>query len=354
MTIIQAVMTGAEICLLADCRLSSVDAYGNPIEYQPGAILARDVCQKLFVADGRAVIGFAGDLCLARDLIRGVLNRIRNDSGGAAGWLRSDDAIRAFLRDGVNLHVQGRPTHARCRHARVDLLIAWIDHEQSMFGRPRGEEEEFYPWMGTISIELPTLGIRRRPMGVQVIGSGEVIRDALMNGPWIDISWFNRGEDEGPIGRALYAASETTRLLRQVDAATVGGLFQVAVLSPRGARLIPHFQFIPMHEPGWGTYVAMRIEGGMWLQEHRPTGTIIRVEAPFDIQLRGPRWQAPQLFDSRADMTIQSPGAIQPSTSWVLEFCPYDPDSVYDDIRRSWGDAPLTPLSWAEGPPPRR
>ena len=79
MTIIQAVMTGAEVCLLADCRLSSIDADGNPIAYRPGAILARDVCQKLVVADGRAVVGFAGDLCLARDLLRGVVNRIRQD-----------------------------------------------------------------------------------------------------------------------------------------------------------------------------------------------------------------------------------------------------------------------------------
>ena len=167
-----------------------------------------------------------------------------------AAWLRSDDAIRAYLWDGVNLHVNGRPTHDRCRRSRVDLLIAWVDHEQSMFGRPYGEEEVFYPWMGTIAVELPSLAIRRSPGGVEVIGSGEVIRDALMDGPWADISRFNRDEEDGPIGRALYAASETTRLLRQVDAATVGGLFQIAVLSPHGAKLIPHFQFIPLPQPG--------------------------------------------------------------------------------------------------------
>jgi hypothetical protein len=118
--------------------------------------------------------------------------------------------------------------------------------------------------------------------------------------------------------------------------------------------VIPHFQFIPLAERGWGTYVAMRMEDGMWLQEHRPTGTIVRVEAPFDIQLRGPRWRVTQMFDPQSTMNSQSPGAIRPSTELVLEFCPYGLEPVYEDVRRSWGDEPLAPLTWAEGPPPRR
>jgi hypothetical protein len=236
MTIIQAVMTGAEVCLLADCRLAPIDAKGSPIPYMPGTILARDVCQKLFVADGRAVVGFAGDLCLARDLIRGILNRIRQDPDTSAAWLRSDDAIRDYIRGGVSHHLQRHPSHVRCRSDRIELLIAWVDQKRSMFGRTQEEEAEaFFPWMGTISIQLPSLAIRRRAVGIEVIGSGEVIREALMNGPWVDISWHARDADDGYVGRALYAASETTRLLRQVDVATVGGLFQVAVLSPQGA-----------------------------------------------------------------------------------------------------------------------
>src|SRR5262245_59863754 len=98
MTIIQAVMTGAEICLLADCRLTPIDANGNTIEYRPGVVLGRDVCQKLFVADGRAIVGFAGDLCLARYLLGGVINRISKNTERGTAFLRSDDAIREFLR----------------------------------------------------------------------------------------------------------------------------------------------------------------------------------------------------------------------------------------------------------------
>jgi hypothetical protein len=152
----------------------------------------------------------------------------------------------------------------------------------------------------------------------------------------------------------MYAAGEVAKYLRRTSEQTVGGLFQIAVLSSAGAKIVPHFQLVPLREPWTGTYVAMRMRGGMWLQEHRPTGTIVKVLAPYDIHLRGPLWQHPQLFDPASALTVDSPGVVRFEPGLVMDFCEYDPDEVPLDIRRAWGDEPLEPLSWAQGPPPKR
>ena len=51
MTIVFGVVTDTEICMMADCRLSS--AVGNQVTP------IRDVCQKLIVANGWSMVGFA-------------------------------------------------------------------------------------------------------------------------------------------------------------------------------------------------------------------------------------------------------------------------------------------------------
>jgi hypothetical protein len=53
-------------------------------------------------------------------------------------------------------------------------------------------------------------------------------------------------------------------------------------------------------------------------------------------------------------MTFQTPGAIKPDPGLVVEFSPYDPDRVPPPILQSWGDKPIPPLTWAEGPKPKQ
>jgi hypothetical protein len=62
MTVVAAVSTGAEICVVADCRLSIVDDKRR-------LLVAQDVCQKLIAANTWSIVGFSGDLCLARILL---------------------------------------------------------------------------------------------------------------------------------------------------------------------------------------------------------------------------------------------------------------------------------------------
>jgi hypothetical protein len=212
-------------------------------------------------------------------------------------FLRSDEAIKKFARWSVDRHVKRHPLHWACKREPVEIMIAWVDHEQSMFGKPRVTGGTFFPWMGTIDLEMPGCVIRRRPIGVEIIGGH--IRDALMGQTWVDISWSRRDSDQGHVGRALQAASETTLLLRRSGEDTVGGLFQITTVSPQGAGVHPYFQFLPLQEHGWGTYVAMRMQDGYWLQEHRPTGTLIRLKSTFDIDLKGPSLKTRKQFDPR-------------------------------------------------------
>src|SRR4051794_13636221 len=107
MTIIFGVVTDTEICMMADCRLSSTA--GKRV------VALRDVCQKLIVANGWSMVGFAGDLCLGRDLLRCVVNRIRATPPTDARWLRSDEAILDFIRKSVRLHVREVADHRPCQ-----------------------------------------------------------------------------------------------------------------------------------------------------------------------------------------------------------------------------------------------
>jgi hypothetical protein len=82
-TVVAGVAFRSEALLLADTRLAAEDSEGRPL-------VLRDVCQKLIIANGWSVAGFAGDLCLARHLLRGVVNRLRESTPDAADWLQED------------------------------------------------------------------------------------------------------------------------------------------------------------------------------------------------------------------------------------------------------------------------
>jgi hypothetical protein len=101
-------------------------------------------------------------------------------------------------------------------------------------------------------------------------------------------------------------------------------------------------------EDGYGTFVAMRIEDGLWVQEHRPTGTIVRVVPPFDIELEGSAWEgANEIFDPRASLDRTSPGVI-PQPFVVTQALLYKPGPVPIEVRPSWGDELLAELTWPE------
>jgi hypothetical protein len=143
-------------------------------------------------------------------------------------------------------------------------------------------------------------------------------------------------------------------LLNEAGVTDVGGLYQLASISPFGVQPAPHFYWAPV-QPGYGTYVAMRLEYGEWVQEHRPTGTKVKVLSPFDIQLRHPDWMKARskMFDPARDLQIDSPGVV-PDRQDRMVYGAYTPEDIPDQVRESWGDLPVAPLTYKEDAPNRK
>ncbi len=344
MTIIVGVSSGQDISLLADCRLSGTDARGR-------VIVRRDVCQKLVAVNEWSVIGFSGHLCLARHLLRGFVSRLSATPVDAPDWLRNNDEVLSFLRQGVEMHAKVRMNadHRPCQMRPVELLIAWVDHAQTFFGESRQPgDPATAPRMETLVIRSPQMELERRPLELQIIGSGAKIHQQMRKEAYMEIAWHGHDAPVGWLYRSFFTAIVVRDLLNDAGESTVGGLYQLASLSPAGVQIIPHFYWAPV-EPGYGTYVAMRIKGGEWVQEHRPTGTVVKVMSPFDVQLRHPDWTnlRSKMFDPALSLHRNSPGVI-PDRQGRLVYSLYDPTDVPEEVRESWGDAPIAPISWFE------
>jgi hypothetical protein len=316
----------------------------------------RDYCQKLIVANARSVIGLAGDICMARYLADGVLGRLRETDIDHQDWLREDRQLARFILEGIYAHGAKNPGHENCADGCAELLIFWRDYhrmspERGWRGPPIPD-----PRIITIRASNRRVDIERIRRGVGVIGRNRAFQREL-NTPNFDdlVTYFGRYDGERNVRdtqRALIATTEISkRLIEMNRTAGVGGLYQVMTVSPDSVQTVPYFQLMDV-APGYRTYVAMRIENGEWIQEHRPTARKVRVISPWAINPFGPG-RIDSVFDPSQWLTPESPGVI-PAQEWETVFSLYNPPDMPDAVRPSWGDAPLSPLSyglkWWDGP----
>ncbi len=352
MTIVVSVNTLSEILLLADTRLSGASPNGQ-------IVVQQDVCQKLFTPNEWCMMGFAGQLCMARHLLRGFLGRLRATPMESPEWLRNDDEVLAFLRQGVESHGKMRISksvdHRQCKQSAVELLIAWVDHGRDFMGHARSPLDlDKPPLMETITMRSPEFVIRRQAVGVQVIGSGSTITTAMRQEAFMKIAWHAKDIPFGEMHRAFLTAIVTRDLLDEAADPTVGVAYQLAYLNRSGVYLVPYFYWIPVGE-AHGTYVAMRIEGGEWIQEHRPTNNKIRIMSPFELQLKHPDWtkRRSRVLDPKRLLTPNSPGVVADHNGRLI-YVLYDSDNVHDEVARSWGPKPLAPITWSDANTRRR
>lgn len=341
-TIIVSVNTLSEILLLADTRLSGMGNGGK-------IVVRQDVCQKLIVPNNWSVVGFAGQLCLARHVLRGFGNRLRATSQDSPDWLRDDIEVLRFFKSSVKSHGKmrsGKGTdHRECERSKVEILISWIDIGRDFSGKQRSSADSKYPpRLETIVLSSPPFQIERYSAGVQVIGSGSVISEELRKEAFTKIAWYAKGIPYEEVHRAFFTAVVTRDLLDDAADPMVGDAYQLAYLSHTGVHVIPYFYWSAVDKQN-GTYVAMRIEGGEWIQEHRPSGKKIRIMSPFEFQLRHPDWTSAK--SKLIDTTSISQGVI-PDHNGRLTYHLYDPENVPETIVRSWGSEPLARISWAE------
>lgn len=349
MTAVIAFNTGSDIVLLADCRISA--------EQKGRVIVKHDVCQKLIPVDRTCMVGWAGDLCLARHLLRAFVNRIRDTAASDRAWLRNDDEVLSYLSRSVQSHESVRigGNHRYCKKRPAELLIAWIDPTRSPdpdpfdLGRPQN-----FPRLEVVSVRSPRMEIRRGTKGLHIIGTGNAIDPRLADEAFEKVSSIGRCDPADLVPRALFAALTCRYMLYKLADETIGGLLQLGSLSPWRTRIIPYFAWEPV-APGYGTYVAMRVERGEWVQEHRPSNTKLPVISPFQYQLQHPdvKTRKSKVFAPERSLSINSPGVIR-AGSLQLELSVYDPDNVPAQIQESWGTTPLAPLTWEDAAKPRK
>lgn len=339
------------VTLVADTRLTS---FGP----QNQILRLRDVCRKLLVATPWCVVGFAGALCPARTLMSGIIKRVRDYPtddmafmvDGTLDWLRQDQALGDYLGEGFLAHAQTGDEHVACLERPVELLIAWTD--------PKPWAQGTAPYITTKTIKVRLLGIgqpidiRRKPWGFELIGRGAVGEPAL-DTPENFNKIANTGWDVAGAGiKGMMVAEMLRHEMRVQGEQTVGGLYQIAHLSTEGVRQIPYFYWARV-TPGHGTFVAMRLENGRWVQHHRPSGTLRVVHSPFDPALTQQNDVAAgthEMFEPSLFLTADSPGVL-PTPAFGIAYVQYNPAHVPADVLASWGPESLPPSS---GEPPGR
>ena len=337
MTIVVGVSSIFDAVVVADCRLS----YGMAT----GEMIRRDVCQKLVVANGWSVVGLAGHLCLARHLLNGTVNRLRETPPEDPAWLKDDDLLTAFFAEGRRNHARFGPRHRACQDQKARLLIAWMDYSRSVWEpAPGSADGPLVPGAEVVVVRSPELDVKRTRLGLDVIGL-PVIAPKMRDEAFAMLLQFGHEGQHGEAHRGLMAAQVVRRLLADRGGApAVGGLFQVATVSAKGVGVVPYFYLAPV-EPGYGTYVAMRMERGAWVQEHRPTSTVVPVTPPAEIDPFAPPG-GHAMFDPALTLNRNSPGVV-PREGCEVAWSLYDPDNVHPDVATSWGDEPLAPVTWS-------
>jgi hypothetical protein len=284
------------------------------------------------------------------------LRRLRETDIEQQDWLREGRRLARFILKGIYAHGVMNPGHERCADGCAELLIFWRDYSRwtpdgGWTGPPSPD-----PRIITIRANNRRVDIERIRRGVGVIGRNRAFQGEL-NTPNFDdlVTYFGRYDGDRNVRdaqRALLATTEIRKRLIETNRTNgVGGLYQVMTVSPNSVQTVPYFQLMDV-APGYRTYVAMRIENGEWIQEHRPTGRKVRVISPWAINAFGPG-RTDSIFDPAEWLTSESPGVI-PAQQWETVFSLYNPPNVPDAVRPSWSDAPLPPLSygvkWWKGP----
>jgi hypothetical protein len=343
MTVVVASSSLLDGFIVADCQVT----YTQPT----GGMLRRDFCQKIFITDYGVVVGIAGSICLARFLVTGLIEELNARADDRQEWLKDGDVVMQFLLSGIREHLHRHPDHAPCRERATELLIAWMDYTRQ---RPDGT------WVDGVPAPImqvmkfwwhqERLWWKRKQRGTIALGRSESFAQDLHDEAYEElVTHFGRFSGMAPViidaQRALLGTEAIRRRLIETNrAAGVGGLYQVMTLGPSyGGQTVPYF-YLETVEPGFRTYVAMRIDNGEWIQEHRPTNTIMRVKTPWEINLD--RLPSREIrFDSSVRLDRNSLGVF-PAQKLETVFSLYNPPEVPEAVRPSWGEAPLAPLTY--------
>jgi len=325
---------------LADSRLSYTAPNGN-------IVTVRDVCQKLFVPNGWCTFGFAGNLCLANAVAAAFATKLNHQKWTRAHLLTNDEAMHDIAISSIATHPDDfGEGHVKCLEEGAALLFAYT----SLVAHNRADGTFDHHELGIFTTSVNSAGAIGRfksGLGAAVLGDGaEAIQHALTLDVMAQVA--NGGTAELSTFFALLVA---TKLVNEYKTKTVGLPFQAVYMTPQGVEVMPYFYWVDITNR-FGTYVALRIENGDWVQEHRPTKVKRRIKRPFEILNQeldegAWPWTKSEMFDPRMSLTSSAPGVIRKSQLHPV-YVRYEPKmELPKEILASWGQAPIEMLSWS-------
>ena len=211
-----------------------------------------DNLQKLYVLGSGSVICFAGDVDIAREMLRDLSENV----------FHTDD-IRS-LKDNVGPFLRNCYSQLRSE-ACVEFLLGGVHREGYMvkYTSPDFDADSISPWLG-----------------YHIIGSGEVIRPALpiMEKQFLDLAIYSDGE---AVCHTAIFTSHIRNLLRNLRVDTVGGLLQIAFIGEKGISFLSD-GLRTVGRPGGDVDYCMNFKDGRFVQRNNKTGQEIVLKTVFD------------------------------------------------------------------------
>jgi ATP-dependent protease HslVU (ClpYQ) peptidase subunit len=283
--------------MVADCRLT----FGDDTQARHS-----DVCQKIVGLGRVGLVGFAGDVETATTVIQwmATIQKLRGLS-----WLTKPEEVASLLEACKLKYTQHY----------AELLVMFVDKWHEVLPGVRG----------TVLVRFSTNGdLTKSYLGVEAIGSGQDVLQPLKV-KFIDLLNFSThpdGDITPLIHTALLVAEFTDGFVKEHRIDSVGGLFQIMLLTSSGIYAVPYERWVDV-TPELGTYVCMDIDAvGRWVQRHEPSGLSVPLGNPFRDEFTIRDRSQNLTFDLAERLTHRSPGIRKRS----------NPQYVFGPIHGEW------------------
>lgn len=245
--------------IFADCRVSYVDKHLTDVD---------DNLQKIYQIDKRMVFGFSGPLSGAYQVMEAIRKNINAYSKPPVAinlykdverWIRHEYQQIKEPRDRKNL----------------SFILATVEPSRESLSKWRTSDGKTIPkpkWFGPDPPEMKVVALKPKKSNsnqlykeqkgmCKTIGVSKEVEDAIQDvmQKWFGFSFKQPDQQATVIADVLMA----TLMEKQVD--TVGGLFQVALLSTNGVQWLTY---------GTGS-VTLDIVDGYYVQRDNTTGKVI-------------------------------------------------------------------------------
>lgn len=299
MTLVAALSSSTSSILIADSRISFPDDSGKSVEH-------KDVGQKVIRLGNEALVGYSGDLESAHRVLRGFSGTYQ---ARGKSWITSASEVEGLFRAcGVG---PNDPT--------VSITCTFIDDSHEVLPG--------VPGAALISFNSKSSEYSKKYLGLSIIGSGSSVQKKIEDDLGISglLSFAGFGDDPRTlVQKAMFMAKVMESSAQMDGISSVGGLFQIHLVTRQGVFAIPYEQWVDIDD-SHGTYARMDIDDkGGWIQEHVPTG--LRIPLGLIGQDKLNLSSRNLSFELKSRLTTSSAGVVRKQ----------NPQIVYKPIGDDW------------------